>query len=157
MPPTPVSEGRGPHLGAQQAPQDRVGGANALLSSLAPPDGSSRLPLLISPVSLLCPQDPHSLDGALEAGYWLGSSAGSPGLVGQAIALRSSPTPPGRPLPPASPVLPDLRGANPGWPPLLLPPLSPCVLPVHFRFPPVSLGVRVCHPWPAGTLVLGRR
>ena len=45
-----VSEVRGPHLGAQQASWARVGGADALLSSPAPPvwEGPSRLPLLIS-------------------------------------------------------------------------------------------------------------
>ena len=31
-------------------------------------EGPSRLPLLISPASLLCPQDPRGLDGALEWG-----------------------------------------------------------------------------------------
>ena len=52
MPPTLVSEGGGPHLGAQQASCARVGQANALLSK-----GLSCLPLLISAASLLCPQD----------------------------------------------------------------------------------------------------
>ena len=75
--------------------------------------GSSHLPLLISPASLLCPQHSHSLNGALEGGYRLGSSAGSPARVGQAIALRSSPTLPGESLLPASPDLPGLRGINP--------------------------------------------
>ena len=37
MPLTLVSEGREPHLGAQQASWARMGGANALLSSPAPP------------------------------------------------------------------------------------------------------------------------
>ena len=35
VPPTPASEGRGPHLGAQQAPWARVGRAMALRSSPA--------------------------------------------------------------------------------------------------------------------------
>ena len=43
------------------------------------------------PTSLLCPQDPRSLDGALEGGYWPGSSAGSLAQVGQAIALPPLP------------------------------------------------------------------
>ena len=77
--------------------------STSLLSLL---DGSSRLPLLISPASLLCPQDPHGLVGALEAGYWLESSAGSPAQVGQAITLCSSPSLPRESLPPASPDLP---------------------------------------------------
>ena len=99
-PPPLVSEGWGPHLGAQQAPCARVGGANALGSSPA--------------------------------------------------LLRG-------PLLPASPDLPSLRGADPVWPPLLLPPQFPHVLPVHLGVPPISLGVRVPHPQPAGTLVVERR
>ena len=83
---------------------------------------SASLPLLISLASLLCPQDPRGLDGPLWQGYWLGSSAASPARVGQAIALHSSPALPGEPLPPASPDLPGLRGADPVWFPLLLPP-----------------------------------
>ena len=65
-----VSECGVPHLGAQQAPQAPVGGANALSSSLVllGQEGPSRLPLLIFPASLLCPQDPHGLEGALEGG-----------------------------------------------------------------------------------------
>ena len=48
-----VSEGRGPHLGSQQASWAQVGEANTLLSSPAPlvPEGPSHLPLLISPAS----------------------------------------------------------------------------------------------------------
>ena len=64
-PPPLVSEGMGPHLGTQQAPRARVGGAITLGSSLLLLDGPSHLPLLISLASLLCPQDPRSLDGAL--------------------------------------------------------------------------------------------
>ena len=76
---------------------------------------------------------------------------------GGAIALRSSLAPPRGPLPPASPDLPGLRGADPVWPPLLLPLQYPHVLPVHLGVPPISLGVRVPHQWPAGDLVVGRR
>ena len=119
-------------------------------------DGSSHLPLLMSSASLLCPQDPCGLDGALEWGYWSGSSAGSPAREGQATALRSSPALPGESLPPASPDLPGLRGADPVQPPLLLPPQSPYVLPVHSGVPPVSLGIRVPHQWLAHALVVGR-
>ena len=61
--------------------------------------------------------------------------------VGRAIALRSSPTLSRESLPPAFPDLPGLRGADPVWPPLLFPPLSPYDLSVHFGIPPVSLGV----------------
>ena len=91
-------------------------------------DGSSHLPLLISLASLLCPQDHAAWMGLWRAGYWLGSSAGSPARVGQAIALRFSPALPGESLLPASPDLPGLRGNDPAWPPLLLPtsvPLRP--------------------------------
>ena len=67
MPPTLVSEDRGPHLGAQQASWALVGRANALLSSPAPPvwEGPSRLPLLISWASLLCPKGPTRPGGGL--------------------------------------------------------------------------------------------
>ena len=58
---------------------------------------------------------------------------------------------------PASTDLPGLRGADPIWPPLLLPPQSPYVLLVHFGVPPFSLGVRVPYQQPAGALVVGRR
>ena len=77
--------------------------------------------------------------------------------VGRAIALCSSLTPPTGPLPPASPDLPGLRGTDLVWPPRLLPPWSPYVLPVHFGVPPVSFGVRVPHQRPADALVVGRR
>ena len=59
-------------------------------------------------------------------------------------------------LSPASPDLPGLRGADPVWPPLLLPSQSPHILPVRFGVPPISLGVRVPHQRTAGTLVVGR-
>ena len=75
----------------------------------------------------------------------------------QQITLCSSPTLPGDSLPPASPDLPGLRGANLVWPPLLLPPQSPCVLPAHSGVPPVSLGVTVPHQRLEGALVVGRR
>ena len=102
------------------------------------------------------PMDPCGLEGALEGGYQLGCSAGSPAWVGQAIAHCSSPALPRESLPPASSDLPGLRGANPVWPPLLLPPQSPHVLPVHLGVPPISLGIRVPHQQLAGTLVVGR-
>ena len=76
--------------------------------------------------------------------------------MGGANALRSSPALPGESLPPASPDLPGLRGADLVWPSLLLPPRSPYILPVHSGVPPVSLGVIVPHQWPAGAPVVGR-
>ena len=120
--------------------------------------GPSHLPLLVSPwPPSYAPKDPRGLDAALEVGSQLGSSAGSPDQVGQVIALHSSPALPGQSLPPASPDLPSLRGADPVWPPLLLPLQSPYVLLVHSGILPVSLGVRVPHQWLADTLVVGRR
>ena len=86
-----------------------------------------------------------------------GIPAGSLGLNGWGNGPRSSPAPPGGPLPPASPDLPGLRGADPVWPPLLLSPQSPHIVLVHLGVPPVSLGVRVPHEQRAGTLVVGRR
>ena len=52
-------------------------------------------------------------------------------------------------------ISPGLRGADLVWPPLLLPPRSPCVLPVHSGVAPVSWGVGVPHQRPAGALVVG--
>ena len=103
-------------------------------------DSSSHLPLLVSLASLLCPQDPRSLDGALEWGELAWELSRLPSLS-PLLLSRSS----GESVPPASPDLPGLRDANPVWPPLLLPPQSPYVLPVHSGVPPVSLGIRVPH------------
>ena len=94
-----VSESGDPHLGAQQAPQAQLDGANALCSS---------------------------------------------------------PASPGRPLPPASPDLPGLRGTDPVWSPLFLLPQSHHILLAHLGVPPVSLCIRVPHQQLAGTSVVGR-
>ena len=155
-PPPLVSEGKGPHLGAQQASWAQVGGAIALCFSLLLPEGPSTLPLLISLASLLCPKDPCGLVGIWMGGTGLGPQQTPWAQVGRVIALRSSLTPPRRPLPPAFPDLPSLRGTDPVWPPLLLPPQSPHVLQGHLGAPPISLGVRILHQQPAGTLVVGR-
>ena len=68
--PTPVSEGRGPHLGAQQASWARVGGANALLSSPAPPVWGLGGPLPPASPDLpglpTMPPGPTGLKGALD-------------------------------------------------------------------------------------------
>ena len=104
-PPPLVSEGRGPPLGAQQASWARVGWANALLSSPAPPvwEGPSPMPLLISPASLLWPQGPTRPGGGFGGqGTSLGAQQAPHAQVGGAVALHSSPAPPGGPLPPAS-------------------------------------------------------
>ena len=150
--------GQGTSLGAQRTPRVHVGRAIALRSSPSPPRGP--LPPASPDLPGLPPMPPRTHAawmGLWRAGDQPGSSAGSPAPVGQAIALRSSPTLPGEPLPPASPDLPCLRGASLVWPPLLLPPPSPYVLPVHSGVPPLSLGVRVPHQQLAGALVVGRR
>ena len=113
------------------------------------PEGPSCLPLLISPASLLCPQGPTWPGGGLEGQRTgLGAQQVPQAQVGGAVTLRSSPAPPGGPLPSASPDLPGLRDAYPVWPPLLLPAsVPPC--------PTGSLGGSSClfgrqGPLPAG-------
>ena len=54
------------------------------------------------------------------------------------------------------PSQPPLRGAGSVWPPLLLSPHSPHILPSRSAVPPISLGVEVPHQHMAGTLVVGR-
>ena len=76
------------------------------------PDGSSSLPLLISLACLLCPQGPTHPGGGFGGGYRPENSAASPARVGQATAFHSPPALPRESLPPASPDLPGLRGAN---------------------------------------------
>ena len=120
-PPPLVSEGRGPHLGVEEAFWARVGRENALLSSPAPPvwEGPSRLPLLISPASLLCPQGPTRPGGGFGGqGISLGAQQAPRARVGRAITLCSSYPPPGGSLLPASPDLPSLPPMPPGpmWP-----------------------------------------
>ena len=143
-----VSEGRGPHLGAQQASWAQVGGANALLSSTAPPvlEGPSHLPLLFSPQP---PSYAPRTNEARRRGCLGGQGTGLRAqqapwvLVGGAIALLSSLPPPRGPLPPASPDLPGLRGANPIWSPLLLPPSPPTPYRFTWGFLP--------SPWASGS------
>ena len=86
----------------------------------------------------------------------LGAQQASRAQVGLTNALCSSPAPSRGPPPPASPDLPGLMGTDPVWLPLILPLQSPHVLPVHLGVPPVSLGVRVPHQQPVGTLIVGR-
>ena len=119
------------------------------------PAASPVLPL----ASFLCPQDQCSRrwGGVCLGGQGTGlelSRLPVPEWMGQ---MPSSPAPPRGPLPPTCPDLPGLRGADLVWPPLLLPPLTPHILLVHLGVPPISLGIRVPHQWPAGALVLGRR
>ena len=133
-PPPLASEGRGPHLGAQQAPQARVGGANALLSSPAPSGPGGPLP----PASPDLPGLPPMPQGPTQLGWGFGGQGTGLGAqqapcaqVGGANTLHCSPTLPRGSLPPASPDLPLLRGTDPFWPPLLLPTQDPHILPVH--------------------------
>ena len=96
--------------------------------------------------------------GLRERGTSPGRPASFLGLSGwgKCPPLLSCSSGPRGSLPPASPDLPGLRGTDPVWPPLLLPSQSPHILPVHLEVPPISLGVRVPHQWPAGTLVVER-
>ena len=85
-----------------------------------------KLPLLLSRSSWMAPPTCHSRSPGLPpmpprptrpgrgfgGGKQLGSSVGSPARVGQVIALCSSPALPRESLPPASPDLPGLRGAD---------------------------------------------
>ena len=88
-------------------------------------EGPSRLPLLISPVSLLCPKTHMACTGLWRGCTSLGIQQAPWAQVGGAIALHSSPSSPGWLRLPAYPDLPSLRDAEPVWPPLLLPPSVP--------------------------------
>ena len=101
--------GRGISVGAQQAPRPKW----ARQSPSAPlpllPGGPSRLPLLISLASLLCPQDPCSLDGALEGG-------------GTGLGAQQAPRPEWAGQSPSAPLLPFPE--SPSHLPLLISPAS---------------------------------
>ena len=151
-----VSEGRASHLKAQQASWARVSGANALFSSPAPPGRPLTPASSASLASLLCPQDQCDRDGALQWGYWLGSSE----APWPKWARRSSSTP--LPLFPESPsLLPFLIYPASGV--LILSglhfsyPISP---PTSYQFTlgffPSSWASESPHQWPAGALVVGR-
>ena len=121
-------ESRGSAWELSRLPEPEWAGQSPSAPLLLLPEGPSHLPLLISPASLLCLQDPCSLDGALEGGYWLGSSAGSPAQVGQVITLHSSPALPGESVPPhprlpllispasGAPILSGLHSSTPSVP-----------------------------------------
>ena len=148
---------RGPAWELSRLPGPQWAGQSPSTPLLLFPQGPSHLPLLFFPrPPSYAPKDPCGLDGALEQGNRLGSSAGCQAPVGQVITLCSSPTLPRESLPPASPDLPSLRGADLVWLPVLLSPQSPYVLPVHSGVPPISLGIRVPQQWLAGALVVGR-
>ena len=143
-----VSEGRGPHLGAQQASWSRMGRANTLLSSPAPPvwEGPWAPPTFLSwspwPPSY-APKDPCSLEGGLEGrgSAWELSSLPGPNGPGNHPLLLSCSSQ--RVPPTCLSWSPWPQDANPVWPPLLLSPQSPYILLVHFGVPPISLGIRV--------------
>ena len=80
-------------------------------SRRAPPTCLSYSPLGLLP---MLPRTHVMWRGLSRAGDQPGSSAGSPGQVGRAIALHSSPAPPGWFLPLASPDLPNLPPMPPG-------------------------------------------
>ena len=129
VPPTPGLRGQG------TSPGSPAGFLGSSRRDKRPPllSCSSHLPLLFSLGLLPIPLGPMRPGGGVGPGgqrTGLGSSAGSPGRVGRADALRSSPSPPGGSLPSAFPDLPGLRGADPVWLPLLLP-LQP---PTSYRF-----------------------
>ena len=90
-------------------------GKRPSLFSCSSARASSRLLLLISPASLLCPQGPTWPGGGFGGqGTSLGDQQAPCAQVGGAITLRSSPAPPGWLLPPASPDLPGLPPMPPG-------------------------------------------
>ena len=119
-------------------------------------NGPSRLPLQISWPSTYAPRTHVAWRGLWRGVTDLGAQQAPQARVGQVITLRSSPALPRESLPPASPDLPSHRDTNLVWPPLLLPPQSPYVLPVHSGVSPVSLGIRVPHQRPADALAVGR-
>ena len=145
-------------LGAQQAPWAQVGQAIALRSSPASP-GWLFLPATpdLTILRSMPPGPTWPGWGFGGGGYWLGSLAGSPARVGQVIALRSSPTLPRESLPPASPDLPGLRGADPVWPPLLLPHSVPLHATSSLWGSSCLLGHQSPHQRPAGALFVVRR
>ena len=143
--------GWGVGLGAQQARRTRVGRANALCSCPAPPfpEGPSRLPLFISPASLLCPQDHPSLEGTSEGiGSGLRARQTSPaGWAGETLGpLSPDPSPQGslqawEGIPPLLSATPQGRRSCPAS--TSPPPQFPHILLVLLGVLPVSLGVRV--------------
>ena len=112
-----------------------------LQSWRAPPACLSCSPLGLLPM----PPGPMWLGGGgpWRSGNQPGSSAGSLGPSGGEKTLHSSPTPPRWLFTPASPYLPCLKGADPVWLPLLLPPQFAHILLVLLGVPPISLGIRV--------------
>ena len=107
--------GQGTGLGAQQVPCAQVGGANALHSSPAPPAGP--LPPASPDLPGVPPMPPRPSwpgGGFGLQGTGLGAQQAPWASVGRAIALCSSPSPPGQLLSPATPGLPGLPPMPPG-------------------------------------------
>ena len=90
MPPTLVSEGS-PEGFLGSSGWGKLPSSPLLLLQSGVWEGLSHLPLLISLASLLCPQDPWSLDGALEGGKvaWEFSSLPGPSGPGSDPLLLS--------------------------------------------------------------------
>ena len=152
--PTPGLRGQGTSPGSPAGFLGSNRGANTLLPSPAPPiwslggplpPASPDLPCLSPmPITLVEPAELPSRCTALQTPHQGEQSPAPLPLFPES-------------LPPASPDLPSLRGTDPVWFPLLLPPQSPYILPVHSGVLPISLCVRVPHQQPAGALVVGRR
>ena len=155
--PTPGLRGRGTSPGSPAGFMGSSGRGKCppLLSCSSGPEGPSRLPLLTSPASLLCPQGPTQPGGGF-GGQGIGLGAQQAPVPKWEIALRSSPTPPRGSLPPAS-LISLVSGA-------------PILSGLHFSYPSVPprptsspggsshlLGVRLPHQRPAGALVVGKR
>ena len=134
-------EGRGLPWELSRLPGPKWAGQTTSASLPFLLDGPSHLPLLIFPASLLCPQDPHGLRGALEVGELAWELSRLPARVGQVIALHSFPALPREShlpllISPASgaPILSGLHSSSPASVPLC-----------HTEVPPVFLGVIVPH------------
>ena len=151
--PTPALRGQGTSPGSPAGFLGGVGGANTLLFSPVPPRGPLPPASPDLPGLLPMPPGPTWPGGGLWGWVPAWELSRLPVLSGE---VHSSLALPGGSLPAASPDLAGLRGADPVWPPLLLPPHSHHVLLVHMGVPRVSLGIRVLHQRPAGTLVVGR-
>ena len=157
MPPGPMwpgvrgaLEGRGPAWELSRLPGPQWAGQTPSAPLPLLLEGPSCLPLLNSPWP---PSYAPKTNAAREVGVpWRtgdqpGSSAGSPGLSGMGSHPQLLSCSSGGFLLLTSPDLPGLRGADPVWPPLLLPTLSP----TSYQF---TWGL-LPSPWVSGSLTSG--
>ena len=100
-------------------------------------------------ILLYAPRTHVAWRGRWRGGYQPGGSADSLGPSGRGNHPCSSPALPRGSLPYASPDLPCLRGADPVWPPLLLPAQSP----TSYRF---TWGL-LPSPWASGSPTSGQQ